>query len=128
MTGEKKKKKRLNRSVLLAKKIVIRDGAGVSAGGRREREARCGGPANNGGPGLGAGPRAPGGAEAAAGLRSGACGAGSVGHGGPGAGGGWPRGPGAGAGALGQAADAGGRWEARPLLRRLPRSRGPSPR
>ncbi|XP_075300146.1 hippocampus abundant transcript 1 protein [Opisthocomus hoazin] len=28
MTGEKKKKKRLNRSVLLAKKIVIRDGAG----------------------------------------------------------------------------------------------------
>lgn len=33
MTGEKKKKKRLNRSVLLAKKIVIRDGAGVSGGG-----------------------------------------------------------------------------------------------
>lgn len=32
MTGEKKKKKRLNRSVLLAKKTVIRDGAGVSDG------------------------------------------------------------------------------------------------
>ncbi|KAI5103699.1 hippocampus abundant transcript 1 protein [Silurus meridionalis] len=31
MTGEKKKKKRLNRSILLAKKIIIKDGGSVSA-------------------------------------------------------------------------------------------------
>lgn len=30
MTGEKKKKKRLNRSILLAKKIIIKDGGSVS--------------------------------------------------------------------------------------------------
>lgn len=55
MTGEKKKKKRLNRSVLLAKKIVIRDGAGVSVGtARGEARERAGWQA---GPGL----RAPGG-------------------------------------------------------------------
>lgn len=32
MTGEKKKKKRLNRSILLAKKIIIKDGGTVSDG------------------------------------------------------------------------------------------------